>query len=354
MVVYYRVTAEELYRFAHDVFAAAGATEATADALADNLTQGELHGMGSHGVSRLMPIYVQRLQAKGTNPDPQITLLKRHKSTAILDGDGGAGALVARHGMELAIGIAKEEGSGWVAVRNSSHYGAAFITARMALEHDMIGFSTTASVPLQPPHGGRERALGTNPLCWCIPGGEHGDIIFDMATSVVAKGKLLLAIMEGKPIPEGWALDEEGYPTTDPVAADKGVMLPLGGYKGYGLALIAEILASILTDAEFGPHINNLYGDITLPQRTGHFLGAIDVSSFMPPERFRARIDELVSFIRSIPLAPGHEEILIPGEPERRKAEEYGREGIPIAEDVLASHNAIAEGLGVAPLQVLG
>ncbi|MBC7236772.1 MAG: Ldh family oxidoreductase [Chloroflexi bacterium] len=351
MVVYHRVTQEELYRFAYEVFRAAGASEAAAKAIAYNLTQGELHGMGSHGVSRLMPVYVERLRNGGTNPDPQIKVLQRRKSTAIVDGDGGAGAQVALFAMGVAIDIAREEGTGWVAVRNSSHFGAAFITAREALKHDMIGVATTASIPLQPPYGGRARALGTNPLCWCIPGGKQGDVIFDMATTVVAKGKLLLAIMEGKPIPEGWALDEEGRPTTDPVAADKGVMLPLGGPKGYGLAMIAEIFSSILTGAEFGPRINNLYGDTSLPQKLGHFLGAIDVAAFMPPERFRARMDELIEFLRSIPLAPGHKEILIPGELERRKAEEYSREGIPIAEDVVASHNKIAADLGVRPLQ---
>jgi LDH2 family malate/lactate/ureidoglycolate dehydrogenase len=352
MVVYHRVTPEELYRFAYEVFGAAGASEATADAIADNLTQGELHGMGSHGVSRLMPIYVERLVDGGTNPDPEIRLVSRNKSTAIVDGDGGAGAQVAPYAMQVAIDIAKEEGTGWVAARDSSHFGAAFITVRKALEHDMIGFGTTASIPLQPPHGGRARALGTNPLCWCVPGGEHGDVILDMATSVVAKGKLLLALMEGKEIPAGWALDVDGNPTTDPVIADEGVMLPLGGYKGYGLAMMAEVFSSILTGAEFGPHINNLYGDTDVPQKMGHFFGAIDVAMFMPPERFRARVDELVEHLRSIPLAPGFDEILIPGEPERRKAEEYRREGIPIAEDVIASHNAIAEDLGVRPLSV--
>jgi LDH2 family malate/lactate/ureidoglycolate dehydrogenase len=350
MPVYKRIDESELFRFAQDALMAAGATPESAALIAQNLTQAELHGMGSHGVSRLLRIYTQRLAVGGINPAPQIRIVSQDRGSAVMDGDGGAGAVVGQYAMDLAIELAREHGSGWVAARNSNHYGAGFLFARQALPHGMLGYTTTSAVALVPPFGGREPALGTNPLCIAVPGGERGDVILDMATTVVARGKVLLAALEGKPIPEGWCIDKEGHPTTDAQAGAEGFMLPLGGYKGYGLALIVEILSALLSGAAMSTEIGPLYGDLQAPQRMGHFFGALDVSAFLPLEAFRARMDALIDLVKAVRPAEGVERILVPGEPERLKAAQYRNEGIPIAEDVLAGLDELAAELGVPPL----
>ncbi len=352
MPIYQRVVESELFRFAQEALIAAGATAASAALVAQNLTQAELHGMGSHGVSRLLRIYVERVAAGGINPAPQVRIVSQDRGCAVIDGDGGPGAVVGQYAMDLAIELAREHGSGWVAARNSNHYGAGFLFARQALPHGMIGFSTTSAVALVPPYGGRAPALGTNPLCMAVPGGQRGDIILDMATTVVARGKVLLAALEGKSIPEGWCIDKQGRPTTDPKAGLEGYMLPVGGYKGYGLALLVEIVSALLSGAAMSTEVGPLYGELETPQGVGHFFGALDVNAFLPIDAFRARVDALVALVKGIPTAEGFEEILIPGEPEMRKAARYRAEGIPIAEDVVAGLNELAAHLGIAPLVV--
>ncbi len=354
MPVYRRIAAAEIERFARQVLETAGLPPEHAAVVADNLTQGELHGLGSHGVSRLLDINTRRFQAGGFNPRPEIRLLRRHKGTAVVDGDDGPGAVVGRFAMNLALELAAEHGSGWVTARNSAHFGAAFLFAREALPRDMIGFASTAAVPQVAPFGGRERALGTNPICVAVPGGERGNIILDMATTVVARGKVQLYALEGKPLPPGWAIDAEGRPTTDAVAGSKGSMLPLGGYKGYGLALMVEVFSSILAGAQFGDRIGGLFTGLDEPQRMGHFFGAMEIEGFMDPAEFRRGIDELIANDKGNPLAEGYDEILVPGEPEARKAAEYGRDGIPVAEDVIAILNGLGAEHGVAPLAVMG
>jgi len=350
MPTYVRVSEADLFAFTRRVFEAAGMPPGNAALVADNLTQGELHGLGSHGVSRLLAIYVKRLRMGAINPHPNVTVVRRTGSTAVVDGDNGPGAVVGTAAMRLALELAQEHRSGWVAARNSNHYGAAFLYTRMALPQGMIGFSTTAAVPQVAPFGGDAAALGTNPLCIAVPGGERGPIILDMATTVVARGKVQLAALEGKPIPPGWAVDAQGRPTTDAAAAVKGRMLPLGGYKGYGLALMVEVFSSILSGAEFGQGIGELFADFDRGQRMGHFFGALDVAAFLPVEEFRRRIDDLITYLKGMPLAEDAEEILIPGEPEARKAAEYRLAGIPIEREVVATLNDVAAELGVPPL----
>lgn len=350
MTVYQRVTERELYRFTEQVLAAAGAPAENAAIIADNLVQGELHGLGSHGPSRLLVIYAQRVMAGGVNPRPSITVVRRAKTTALIDGDDGPGAVVGQYAMRMALDMAKEFGSGWVAARNSQHYGAAFLFAREALPLGMIGFSTTAAVPTVSAYGSRSKTLGTNPLCIAVPASKYGSVILDMATSTVARGKIQLYALEGKPIPLGWAVDEHGRPTTNPVVAAKGWGLPLGGYKGYGLALMVEVFSSILAGPAFGAQIGGLFTDATKPQDLGHFFGALDISGFMPLDEFRERMDALVDYVKCQPLDEGCDEILVPGEPEKRYAEAYRRDGIPLAEDVLETLNKLGRELGVAPL----
>jgi LDH2 family malate/lactate/ureidoglycolate dehydrogenase len=350
MTEYLRYDESEVFRFARDVFQAVGVPTEHAATVAGNLTQGELHGMGSHGVSRLLPVYARRFQAGGFKRQPDVRVIQSNRSTALVDGDDGPGAVAGNYAMNLALDLAREHGSGWVGVRNSQHYGAAFIFARQALPLGMIGFATTAAVPQVAPYGGTRRALGTNPFCIAVPGGRRGDMILDIATSVVARGKVQLYALEGKPIPLGWALDADGRPTTDSVAASAGSMLPLGGHKGYGLALIVEILSSMLTGAAFGDRIGQLFDNLDTPQNVGHFFGALDISGFIPIDAFKERMDTLVDYVKANPLAEGHDEILVPGELEARKAAEYRREGIPIAVDVATTFADLAADLDVCPL----
>lgn len=345
-----RIEEDALRRFACELFQAAGVGSENAAIVADNLVQGELHGLGSHGVSRLLPIYARRFRQGGTNPDPDVRILRQDRGSAVLDGDAGPGSVVGNRAMQMAIELAREHGSGWVAVRNSSHFGAAFIFAQQAPAEDMIGFTTTNAVAQVAPYGGRKKALGTNPLCIAVPGGERGDLILDMATSVVARGKIQLAALEGKSIPGDWGVDEDDQPTTDPNRV--GRQLPIGGYKGYGLGLMVEVFSALLADAARSPQVGSLFSDLDRPQKIGHFFGALDIAGFVAPDLFRRRVDALIASMKEVPLVPGSEQILVPGEREARAAAENRERGIPLAPEVLAEFEKLADEFDVAPLEM--
>jgi len=346
-----RVSEQELLRFSSQIFQAVGVPEENALLVADNLVQGELHGLASHGVSRLLSVYAERFAGGGINPHPQVTVVRRDRGCALLDGDNGPGAVVGTRAMALAIELAREHGSGWVAVRNSSHYGAAFLYAREAVAQGMIGFASTNTVVQMAPFGGREKMLGTNPLCIAVPGGARGPIILDMATSQTARGKIQVAAIDGKPIPLGWAVDRNDQPTTDPNQAWR--LLPLGGYKGYGLALMMEILSAVIPGARVGRQVGEMFNHPDTHQGLGHIFGVLDVSAFGPLEDFRRRMDDLTAYIKSCELEPGSAEVLLPGEPEARAAEANRRDGIPLSEDVFAIMGDLGRQYGVAPLATL-
>jgi len=345
-----RVSATELTRVTREVLRAAGLSPEHAATVTDALVEAELRGQGSHGVSRLLDIYVDRLHKRATNPRPEMRVVGRKGGTAVVDGDNGPGQVVGRYAMGLALDLAAEHGVGVVAVRRSNHYGAAAFYLRPALERGFIGWTTTNAPPNMPPWGGRQAFLGTNPLAIAVPGGTQGPILLDMATSVVAKGKIQLMAKEGHTtIPEGWALDAEGRPTQDLQAATAGMMLPIGGPKGYGLALMVEVLSALLSGADYGPHLGNMYTDFDRGQNVGHAFGALDVSAFLPLEAFCARMDQMIAEIKAVPLAPGSDEILLPGEIEARCEARYRVEGIPMDAAVLDEISRIACEHGVQP-----
>jgi LDH2 family malate/lactate/ureidoglycolate dehydrogenase len=350
----YRIAAAELQRFAAAVFEAAGLSPAHAATVASGLTQAELRGQGSHGVSRLLSVYVKRLRAGATNPRPVPTIVTQRGGAALVDGDNGPGQVVGAMAMSLAIELARERGVSCVAVRRSNHYGAAAFYLQQALAAQMIGFTTTNAPPSMPPFGGRVSFLGTNPLALAVPSATQGPVLLDMATSVVAKGKIQLMDKEGQmTIPAGWALDADGNPTCDTKAALGGMMLPVGGHKGYGLALVVEILSAVLAGAAFGPHLGSLYADLDRGQDVGHCFCALDVSAFGSAEAFLERMDALISEIRAVPTQPGVSEILLPGEVESRCAQRYAVDGIPFDAGVYAEICGVAAELGVAPLAVM-
>jgi LDH2 family malate/lactate/ureidoglycolate dehydrogenase len=351
MTVYLRITERELLRFTQQVFEAVAVPAKVAATVAANLVAGEVHGLGSHGPSRLLRPYVERFRQGGTKRQPDIRVVTRSRGCAVVDGDDGPGAVVGQYAMNLAIELAREHGSGWVSVRNSTHYGPAFVFGKMALPHDMIGFSSTNAVPMVAPWGGRAKALGTNPICVAVPGLETSGITLDMATTVVARGKVQLAALEGKSIPLGWALDKDGNPTTDPNQGEQ--MVPVGDYKGYGLALLVDVFCALLSGAALSAGIGQLFSAPGQPQHMGHFFGAMDIAAFGSVEAFKARVDELVRAMKANPLRDGFEQILVPGEPELLKAAEYRSLGIPIAAEVVADMNRLGTELGVAPLETL-
>jgi len=345
-----RVAENELLRFATEIFQAVGVPAEHARTVADNLVQGELHGLASHGVSRLLEVYAERFVGGGINPRPAVKVVRQDRGCALVDGDNGPGAVVGTAGMTLAIELAREHGSGWVAVRNSSHYGAAFLYARLAMEEGMIGFSSTNTVVQQAPFGGRTKLLGTNPLCIGVPGGVHGPIILDMATSQTARGKIQVAAIDGKEIPLGWAVDRQDRPTTDPNQAWR--LLPLGGYKGYGLALMMEILSAVISGAAVGNQVGEMFNHPATHQGIGHIFGALDLSGFGSLEAFRERMDALIEYIRACEPEEGGE-VLLPGEPEARAAAVNRREGIPLSEDVFAIMERLGAQYGVPGLSTL-
>ena len=346
-----RVAEGELLRFSSQIFEAVGVPAEHARTVADNLVQGELHGLASHGVSRLLEVYAERFVGGGINPHPAVEVIRQDRGCALIDGDNGPGAVVGTAAMSLAVDLAREHGSGWVAVRNSSHYGAAFLYARMAMAEGMIGFSSTNTVVQQAPYGGRTKLLGTNPLCIGVPGGVHGPIILDMATSQTARGKIQVAAIDGKAIPLGWAVDKQDRPTTDPTRAWR--LLPLGGYKGYGLALMMEILSAVISGAMVGTQVGEMFNHPDTQQNIGHFFGALDLSGFGALDAFRERMDALVEYIKACEVEPGSSEVLLPGEPEARAAAANRREGIPLSEDVFAIMERLSAQYGVPGLATL-
>ena len=351
----FRVSAEELSRATSAILVGAGLSAEHAAQVTEGLVNAELRGQGSHGVSRLLDIYVQRLTSGATNPLPSIRVVARKGGTAVVDGDNGPGQVVGRFAMNLAIELTREHSLGAVAVRQSNHYGAAAFYLGAAVERGVIGLTTTNAPPNMPPWGGKKPYLGTNPLAIAVPAGRYGALLLDMATSVVAKGKIQLMAKEGQTIiPLGWALDAEGNDTQQVEAALKGgMMLPVGGPKGYGLAVMVEILSAMLSGADYGPHLGNMYTDFGRPQNVGHLFGALDVSGFLPLAAFEERIERFVEELRAVPRRDGTAEILMPGEIEARCEARYRREGIPMEAPVLAEIRRIAERYGVPPPQTL-
>lgn len=339
-----RVPAPQLSRLCAEILEAAGLSPDHAGLVADSLVQANLRGVDSHGVMRL-PIYVRRIRQGLINARPSLHLERTGPATAVLDGDHGPGQVVGRAAMEAAVELAREAGAGWVAARRSSHFGATATYAMQAAEAGMVGLALTHAEADVVPHGGREAVLGTNPIAVALPAAGGAPVVLDMATSVVAMGQVLLAREEGRSLPRGWAVDAAGEPTTDPEEAR--AVLPLGGPKGYGLALVVDALCALLTGSAFGRRVRRMYDDFSAPQELGHLMAAIQISRFVPLEMFEARMAEMIRELKAVPPAPGFEEVLVPGEPERRVSQERRRLGIPLAERTWAELRALAGELGV-------
>jgi LDH2 family malate/lactate/ureidoglycolate dehydrogenase len=320
---------DKLRDFCRQIFEEAGASSHSAEIVADSLIQADLRGVESHGVVRT-GIYLKRVEAGLINPHAEPKIYESGDVTAVVDGQNNFGAVVGMSALDYAIKRAKEKGAAVVGVKESNHFGTGAYYALKAIENNMILLVMSNASQTMPPTGGIRPFIGTNPLCVGIPAGEELPYLLDMATSVVARGKIIVASQKQQSIPLGWAIDKEGNPTTDADAALDGSVLPLGGPKGYAISMFIDILAGVLTGAGFGKYVNNMYENWEDPQNVGHFFIAIDIGRFLPIDLFKKRMDIYIQEIKAEPKAPGVAEILIPGELEHRMVLKRKKEGIEL------------------------
>jgi L-2-hydroxycarboxylate dehydrogenase (NAD+) len=349
--------AEALRTFSARVFEHFGVPGEDAALAASVLSAADLRGIDSHGVARLKT-YFDMLELGRINPKPKIAVVRESASTATVDGDNGLGLVVGPKANAIAMAKAKEAGSGWVSVRNTNHFGIAGYYVLEALKHDLIGWAMTNSTKLVAPLWGAERMLGTNPIAIAFPGKEEPPIVIDMATCAAAYGKIEIAQRAGERIPEGWAIDRGGRVTTDPAAMiDGGALLPLGsdrergGHKGYGLALMVDVLSAVLSGANWGPFTPPFALRQEIPKRSvgkgiGHFFGALRIDAFLEPAEFKRQIDDLVRTFRATKPAPGTSGPMIPGDPEREMEAVRSQAGIPLVLPVVADLEEIARRTG--------
>lgn len=341
-----RFDAAVLRDFAARVFQAAGLSAPDAAISADCLVAADLRGTHSHGVIRL-PFLVRRLALGGANPAPRRRLIRDAAAMAVLDGDGGLGAVTAHHAMILAMDKAAEAGVGLVVARNSDFIGTCAYSAMLALERGMIGLTWTNGAPGMAPWGGARNGVGNNPLGIAVPAGEAPPVVLDMAMSVSAGGKIRLAAKRGESVPQGWILDSEGRDTQDPEAlAAGGTLLPLG-HKGFGLAVMGEILAGILGDAAILHEIPPWFSAPERAVANGHLHLAIDIAAFREPGGFRRRVDEMAGTLKAMPVRDGTDEILLPGERAARTEAAQRRDGIPVPPEIVLDLNLLAESYGI-------
>jgi len=345
-----RLRADALRAFTEKAFRQVGVPAEDAKTIAALMIEADLQGSDGHGIFRL-PQYIRRLQAGGANPSPKIRVERERAAMALVNGDNGMGHLAMTYAANLAIEKARAAGSAWVGVRWSNHAGPASLYARMPLREGMIGmYFAVGNANHLPPWGGVEMLLSTNPVAVAIPAGEEPPIVLDMATTVAAFGKVKTRAQRGETMPEGWMVDREGRPLTDPKRMNEGFLLPIGGYKGYGMALVFGILAGTLNNATMGRDVVDFNADDATPTNTGQAILAIDVSAFDDVNKFKERVDELARDIRGSERMKGYERIFLPGEQSHERREERSRLGVPVPPALLATLNQLGEKLGIGRL----
>ncbi|SFH38711.1 Ldh family oxidoreductase [Pedobacter insulae] len=351
----------QLRSFTYSVFKKMGCSDDHAELATDVLIKSDLRGIDSHGVARLSG-YVRLWEKCRINATPDIRIVHETPTTATVDGDGGLGLVVAPFAMKVAIEKAEKYGSGWVAVKNSNHFGIAGYHALMAVEKDMIGISMTNASPLVAPTYSNERLLGTNPMCYAFPAGKYPPLIVDMATAAAANGKLEIAQRANKDVPNGWIQDKDGQNSINPNELKKGgSLLPLGSdkdhgsHKGYGLGATVDILSAVLSGANYGPWAPPFVSFLEPPsdpvgEGIGHFLGAMRVDGFRPAVDFKAHLDNWISRFKTAKAVEVGKKVIIPGEPEHEFEVERKINGIPVIDVVVNDLNLLAEKIGVAKL----
>ena len=355
------ISQSSLRTFTKNIFLAIGCSDEHATLAADVLIKADMRGIDSHGVARLTG-YVRLWEKGRINTNPNIQIVNETPSTATVDGGAGLGLVVAPFAMKIAIEKAKQYGSGWVAIRNSNHFGIAGYHALMAVEQDMIGYAMTNASPLVAPTFSNERMLGTNPMCYGFPAGKYPPVVVDMATSAAANGKLEIAQRSGKQVPEGWIQDASGNYTTDPHALKSGgSLLPLGSdrehgsHKGFGLSAVVDILSGVLSGANYGPWVPPFVSFLEPPTDPvgtgiGHFVGAMRVDGFRPVDEFRDNMDNWIARFKSASTIDPSQKVIIPGEPELEAETDRKQNGIPLVDAVVNDLNELAEKLKVSSL----
>ena len=351
-------TYTELFDFTKSILLKIGCPEKDAALAADVLLSADLRGVDSHGVARLSG-YVRLWEKGRINATPNIKIVHETPSTAVVDGDGGLGLVVAPFAMQVAIDKAKTAGTGWVSVKHSNHYGIAGYHAMMALEHDMIGISLTNASPLVSPTFSKERLLGTNPIAVAIPAKNQPAFVADMATTTAANGKLEILQRKDMDAPLGWVQDKDGNQTTDSNGVKMGgALLPLGGdrehgsHKGYALGAIVDIFSAVLSGANYGPWVPPFVTFLEpdpnpVGEGLGHFFGAMRVDAFRPAEEFKSHMDNWIGRFRQAKPTEGNEKVLIPGDPERELEAERRISGIPLLKPVVEDLRSLGDRFGV-------
>jgi len=348
-----RVNAEKLINFSTKALQRLGVPKEDAQITARMLVTSDLRGVDSHGVAHLNIFYARRIRLGIINLNPSPKIFSLTPATATMDGDQGLGFVIGHQAMMEAIHRAEKTGAGFIAVRNSTHFGAAACYAMMALERDMIGIAMTNTVAGVAAPGSTKPAVGTNPLAVAVPAGKKPPFVLDMATSVVAAGKLEIARREGTSIPEGWAIDKEGKPVTDPTkrVRGEGGLLPLGGtptlgsYKGFGLGVLVDILCGVLS----GSSASILWK--STPETRGnagnHFFGALRIDSFLPVENFKKSMDEMIEAFEALPKLPGVKKIYAAGGYEAEIEKNRKANGIPLNSKVTQELRELAKELDI-------
>ena len=339
-----QVKPENLEAFCLDILKKHGVESQCAQTVAHCLVDADLCGISTHGVSRLA-IYLERLDAGVVSKENRITIERESPAALVVNAGNSLGMPAAKFTMEKCIEKAREAGCCFATVKNSNHFGAAAYYTRLAAEQGMVGICAANLTSKIAPYGASEPYMGTNPISIASPG-EEGAVVLDMAPSVVALGKLIMAQKLGKPIPEGWALDKDGHPTTDPAEGRKGSLLPIGGPKGSGLAIMIDILCGVLSGGKFGPHLHDLYGDMQNSQEVGHFIGAIDISHFVEVDTFRSGVAQMRREIKSLRPAEGVSEIFMPGEGSDNRCKKNLEQGISLPDEIFGELLAIGKACG--------
>jgi L-2-hydroxycarboxylate dehydrogenase (NAD+) len=346
-------TLAALQKFTKDVFNKMGCPSDHIDLATDVLLSADLRGIDSHGIARLSG-YLRLWEGKRINAKPNIRIVHETPSTAVIDGDGGLGLVIAPRAMEVAISKAKGAGTGWVAVKNSNHFGIAGYHAMKALQHDMIGMAMTNASPLVAPTFSVERLLGTNPIAVAIPAHQQPPFVADFATTTAANGKLEILQRKNMDAPLGWIQKKNGEPSTNAhEVKEGGALIPLGSdrehgsHKGYCLGAWVDIFSAVLSGANYGPWVPPFVSFLAPPadpvgDGIGHFFGAMRIDAFRPADEFKRHMDNWINRFRAAKTVEGEERVLIPGDPEREMTEERMRTGIPLNEKVIEDLKMVA------------
>jgi len=337
--------------FTRDALTACGVPDADAATAAKAMIEADITGFDAHGIFRL-GMYVAGLKSGRVNAKANIKPLQRSPSTALVDGDNGIGHLVMTYAANLAVELARQSGVGWVGARNSNHAGAAGIYAEIPVAQGMVGiYAAVSTANHMGLWGGSEALLGTNPIAIGIPAGKDAPVVLDIATSVASFGTIRQYAVSGTPMPEGWVVHSKtGQPITDPKKVSEGVLLPIGGHKGSGLALIIGLLAGVLNGAAFGRDVVDFGGAGSEPTNTGQFVIALDVSRFISPQLFASEMDRHLAELRESPTLPGFEAIRLPGEERRRRRADRIANGVQLPASLIKQLDELAGNLKLAPL----